>query len=241
MLVSSSRSAQNFQTIWLQLRTQRSRVVAECIAAGFTLSFLCHYLGLRSSSWWFACGELTVCITAALARSLTKSRLMKFSSNPDQGVPRLDWRCCSTGVVSVTESKSEIDSASPMPCLDFRAYSDLEDLTPVSTAKRLAWALAGWLLEDLKLLKWLADLIGIQVFMCQNDGSSDDRALIVCLERGILVKEGLASPTNYVSVAFCSSFANISAPTGLPARGFMGQPSWKLDTHQFANMMGTIG
>jgi hypothetical protein len=179
MLVSSSKSAQNFQAIWLQLPTQRSRVVADCIAAGLTLSFLCHYLGLRSSSWWFACSELTVCITAAIARGLTKSRPMKFSPNPDQGVPRLDWRCCSTGVVSVTESKSETDSASPIPCLDFRAYLDLEDLTPASTAERLAWALAGCLLEDPKLLKWLVDLIGIRVFMCQNDGSSNDRVLIV--------------------------------------------------------------
>jgi hypothetical protein len=242
MLVSSSRSAQNFQAIWLQLPTRGSRVAADCIAAGLTLSFLCHYLGLRSSSWWFACGELTVCITAALARSLTKSRPMKFSSNPDQGVPRLDWRCCSTGVVSVTESKkSGTYSASMMPCLDFRAYSDLEDLTPASTAERLAWALAGRLLEDPKLLKWLVDLIGIRVFMCQNDGSSNDRALVVCFESGILVKEGFASPTNYVSVAFCSSFANISAPTGLLARGFMRQPLWKLDTHRFTNMIGTIG
>jgi hypothetical protein len=242
MLVSSSRSAQNFQAIWLQRPTQRSQIVADCIAAGLTLSFLCHYLGLRSSSWWFACSELTVCIIAALARSLTKSRPAKFSCNPDQGVPRLDWRCCSTGVVSVAEpKKSETDSASPTPCLDLRAYSDLEDLTPASAAERLAWALSGRLLEDPKLLKWLVDLTGIRIFMCQSDGSSNDRALVVYFEGGILVKEGLASPTNYISVAFCSSFANISAPTGLLARGIMRQPSWKLDTRRFTNMIGTIG
>jgi hypothetical protein len=243
MLVSSSGRAHIFEAMWLRPPTRRSQFVADCIAAGLTLSFLCHYLGLRSSRWWFACGEIAVCLMAALARSLTKSSPQKFTAESDDGAPKLDWRCCSTGVISVTEPrKIESHSAAPVPCLDLRAYSELDDLTPPSAAEKLAWNIASGLLQDPNLLQSLLDLTRMRVFICQNNGGTGHRrALVVCFASGVLVTEGLASPTNGVAVAFRSSPANLAAPTGLLARGIMRQPAWTVATHMFTNMVGTVG
>ncbi|KAJ9614280.1 hypothetical protein H2200_002416 [Cladophialophora chaetospira] len=69
MLTAATGGRQSFEAVWLRPLTSWACIKADFIGTSLTLSFLCHYLGLRSSTWWLGLSELVICISAAFARS----------------------------------------------------------------------------------------------------------------------------------------------------------------------------
>lgn len=243
VLCTASKAPQKFEAMWLKPSTQRSRFMADFISISLTLSFLCHYLGIRSSRWWFGAGELAVCILAALFRSLTKNRPEKFSRDSDPDTDKLDWKCCTTGVIRVKEpQKLDSGNNTRFGGLDVRVYSEAEDLNPPAAAENIAWQLASLCLADSKLGDWLLDITGMRVHVYRTGQENvGKRAVIVSFHSGLLTKEGIASPNTLVQIAFRSSAANLAAPTGLLARGIMRQPFWMVNEGLFANLIAVVG
>jgi hypothetical protein len=246
MLQTIPKQPQVFQAIWLKPPTRCSCILANTIGLCLTLSFLCHYLGLRSSAWWFGPCELFICIVAAFFRSQSKSGPQKFVNATEQQAglqPLLDWRCCSTGVVVVHEpQRLLIPQTNPIASgLDFRAYSTAAAIGLPTPAEYLAWRLAGLCIANKKVTTWLKEITGMHVWISADGQSQHQRALLVCYSGGVLVKEGLASPNTCVSVAFCSEVNALAAPTGLLARGIMRQPYWTLEERVLAETIATLG
>lgn len=217
-----------FEAVWLKPLTRRNRALANGIGIALTASFLCHYMGLRSSSWWLGASELAVCVVMAFLRSLNRGGPENFVRS-DEG-PRLEWRCTSTGIITVEDPLQLPPSVRPaFGGLDIRVYSDAPALGTPAPAEKLAWHLAGLCLQDKPVIQWLKSITGMRVFVNTDNPSSDKRALLVCYMGGVLVKEGIAAPNTIVNVAFRSSIENLAAPTGLLLRGIMRQQSWKVE------------
>jgi hypothetical protein len=98
---SSDLASMNFEAVWLRNPSRTRFFWSWVIAVFLSLSFICHYLGLRSSRWWLPVTELLVCLLAAFARSMNKAEQHKFDPVKDV---YLDKRCFSTGILDMQRS-----------------------------------------------------------------------------------------------------------------------------------------
>ncbi|KAL2405805.1 hypothetical protein ABEF95_002552 [Exophiala dermatitidis] len=242
-LVALNGSAQVFEAIWLRPLNTAACIKADVIGILLTLSFLCHYLGLRSSSWWLGVCELAICISAAFARSLTKSRPVKFQL-PSNGLhhSKVDWRCCSTGLITVQQAHEVDDTTQPHPNrLDLRIYSSYDSITSPVTAESVAWLCAVLCLNDQTLMSWLLDITGMRLSVCKTLKGAHDHAIIASFSAGILCQEGLASTDVNTCVGFSCNSESLSAPTPWFARAIMRQPQWRVNRDAFVSITDTIG
>ncbi|KIW22539.1 uncharacterized protein PV07_12417 [Cladophialophora immunda] len=234
---------QAFEAVWLKPLTSWDCIKADAIGICLTMSFLCHYLGLRSSSWWLGVCELVICIAAAFARSLTKSRPVQFRAGTGQyGEARVDWRCCSTGLITV-QNATEVDTRpqAVVRCLDLRIYSpDMTISTPIP-AESIAWHAAALCSKDQHLLRWILNVTDMKLWVGRSEQGGASHAVVIYFTSGILVQEGLASTDVGMCVAFCCTMNGLAAPTAWLVRAIMRQPRWSVDRKAFTSINDTIG
>lgn len=219
-----------FEAVWLKDLTDRRAAAASLVAVLLTASFICHYIGLRSTIWWVSVAELVVCLLAAFTRSITKDKQERFDESANI---RIDKRCLSTGVINVQKAEKIDLSMQRMDCLDARAYSMVHSDTRVTMpAEHIAWFVARLCVDDEKVCNGLLSLTGMLLVATTDDQhfAHDSIALIVSFNGGILVTEGLAAPNTRLLLSFHASPQALGAPTSLLARAIMRQPQWLL-TH----------
>ena len=234
---------QSFEAIWLSPLTRLACIKADAIGVSLTLSFLCHYLGLRSSSWWLGICELAICISAAFARSLTKSMPTKFGQDPNNTAhSKLEWRCYSTGLIKV-QNVSEVDGKSPSHPrrLDLRIYSTDNSVSSPAVAETIAWHTASLALKDQAVLSWILEKTGMRLWSSPEGQQGGCRAMVVSFNGGLLASEGLVSNDAIMCVAFSCQTANLIAPTAWLARAIMRQPRWMVDRGALCSITDTIG
>jgi hypothetical protein len=225
----SSFGPQHFELVCLrELKTGRK--VAASLAAGvLVVSFLCHYLGLRSSWWWVSVGELLVCILAAVARSVSKNRQETFKVV--EGT-KIDKRCTSTGIIQVQKSRKVDKQACGEGRLDARAYSSLlwRPGGRPSTGESIAWHVAGLCFQNQVVSSRILKLAGMHIDILQDNSRHDGSvAVLAHYNGGLLTTEGLVSPATHLCLSFRSGLSDLARPTALLARGIMRQPEWVLD------------
>ncbi|EXJ69425.1 uncharacterized protein A1O5_07461 [Cladophialophora psammophila CBS 110553] len=234
---------QAFEAVWLKPLTSWACIKADAIGICLTLSFLCHYLGLRSSSWWLGVCELVICISAAFARSLTKSRPVEFRSGTGQDPEaRIDWSCCSTGLITV-QNATEVNSRSQpvLSGLDLWVCSPDMSVSTPAAAESISWHTAALCLKHQHLVGWISKMTGMRLWVGRSGQSSASRAAVIYSTSGILVQQGLASTDVGMCVAFSCTTNSLAAPTAWLARAIMRQPRWRVDRKVFTAINETIG
>jgi hypothetical protein len=225
--LSSGLGPQNLEAVWLRPLSRERAMLASSVACGIVVFFLCHYIGLRSSIWWVALGELGVCLLAALARSLAKGEQARFTVQP--GI-KIDKRCCSTGIIEV--QKGRIVEERSRQNVDARAYSTLSFEESATDGETIAWETARLCSQNPVLVQKILELTEMVLHVVPSQDNNDCDVLIA-FGGGLLVSEGLAFPNCQVMLAFHSTISALSTPTALLARGIMRQPEWVLDKANF--------
>jgi hypothetical protein len=159
----------------------------------FMISFLVHYLGLRSVQWWVSVGELAVCFFMVGFRTIASRTPSKFS--PSKFVYDTDLR--SVGVIS-SSARKQARFKNPEPgngAKDVRAHFGTRDMGPQTQgdvcAALLAVALKKW--EEEKLQRAIRFL---GLFSCRTANlSATKRVLIHVGGTGVLSKEGYIRPS----------------------------------------------
>jgi hypothetical protein len=213
----------NFEAVWLTDPSLASRQISSVVAFALVASFICHYLGLRSCSWWVAVGELGICLLAAFGRSMTKGHQDKL--RPTEGAT-IDWRCSSTGVIDVTTAEKIDICNRRSDSLDLRVYSEDLILRKPNSAESIAWYVAISCTEDTRLARHISKLMGSKIVIRSDGQQQSKRAVIALFNNGVITSDGLAFPNARVGVAFWSSLTNLAAPTLLLARGIFRHAEW---------------
>ncbi|KAF2467832.1 uncharacterized protein BDR25DRAFT_358104 [Lindgomyces ingoldianus] len=224
--------AMNFEAVWLKSPSRQRLVLSWIVTLFLTLSFVCHYLGLRSSKWWLAIAELLICLTAAFARTMIKSEPSRDKFKQD-GEVFVDKRCYSTGVLdSGRPMRIEKESRSGN-LLDLRMYSlQRTECTPAKS-ELIAWQAAKLLTEKPDIASYVLQLTDMSVTICKGDVPTE-RKVIIAFSGGVLTEEGLAFPNAQMCLAFPTQVSDLAAPTPLLVRGLMRQPEWSIDHQHLA-------
>lgn len=214
-----------FEAVWLSRPSKKRYLTAWLVAVFLTLSFVCHYLGLRTVVWWVSIAELGVCLLAAFARSSFKAPKGRYQATGDL---KVDKRCYSTGII-----KTQTATVVPKPQiqvapLDLRIYSDQPNGAIPLAGERIAWAVANLSLQARGLADKILSITGISVAMCPRHSGSHRTTAVTC-NGGLLTDQGVAFPVVRTCIVFTAALADFAAPTGLLARAFMRQPEWYLD------------
>lgn len=243
LLTVASGGHQVFEAMWLKPLTSLACVKADVIGLCLTLSFLCHYLGLRSSSWWLGVCELIVCISAAFARSLTKRKPLQFRLRESQKSPvRVDWRCCGTGLITV-QSSIEVDGVVQPKAsrLDLRVYSSDSNIPPPAFAESLAFQTAVLCLGNRDMMSWIIEKCGMRFWLTKTGPGDATHAVVVSFDGGIIAQEGLVTSDVTMCVAFACTTGGLAAPTAWLVRAIMRQPRWRVNRKAFCSINDTIG
>ncbi|KAI9859760.1 MAG: hypothetical protein M1813_006477 [Trichoglossum hirsutum] len=230
--MNSPKKAQIFEAVWKKDLAARQSLIATVLVILLVVSFVSHYLGLRSSRWWISVGELFICLASAFARSITKDRQEKFSVVPGL---KVDKRCTSTGIIHMQKAEKINPSPRITRGLDFRAYAkQSNNLSPVS-AEHIAWHAAMLCVGDGRVSSRVLELTGMLVAVSSQGQEAGDRAILVSFFGGILVEEGLGFPGARMGVAFRSPIGELAAPTPLLARAIMRQPQWMVENAELGH------
>jgi hypothetical protein len=212
-----------FEAIWLKEPTLKSCCTSTFVALALIASFICHYLGLRSCSWWVTVGELGICLLAAFGRSITKERQEKL--RPVDCLT-IDWRCASTGVIDVRAAEKIELRNRVLDSMDIRIYSeDLAHRIP-NSAESIAWYVALQIFQNESLANGMLRLTGAKIFIHKDSQPKGKRAVIAFFHDGIISSDGIVFPNTGVGVAFKSRITNLAAPTLLLARGLFRHAEW---------------
>jgi hypothetical protein len=234
----SPRRAQTFEAVWRKELTSQRSLMASAVVGFLVLSFICHYLGIRSSQWWLGVGELVICLIAAFARSITRDNQEKFTNV--EGI-KIDKRCSSTGIIHMQKAE-KIDHSHWNACsLDIRAYSEHPGNQKPMAAEQIAWHVAKLCLEDDRISARILQLTGMLLAITTQGQEAGKRGIFVSFLGGVLVKEGLAFPNARLGIGFCSPVADLAAPTSLLARAVMRQPQWMVNNHELGDIIIPIG
>lgn len=225
-LFSSSSPHQNLEAVWIKPSSQHERIVASGVTVLLVLAFISHYLGLRAMKWWASVGELSICLLASLARSVSNDRQRRFKVV--QGV-KIDKRCMSTGVIR-TQTSRLVTAKEASRTLDARAYSPRIYNQPPTTGERVAFQTASLILKDRQLCAHLKNLTGMSLIVSHSGDAPNQRAILASFCGGILLSEGVGFPNAQLCIAFRAKSPDLAAPTALLARAMMRQPEWRL-TH----------
>jgi len=170
-------------------------------------------------------------LVAAFARSTIKTRPDNFLVDTPTSGQKIDWRCCSTGIIEHGEADIVKDTRD-FRGLNFRVYSEQPSITGPKIAERVAWQVAKKI--DMAVADWLLQLTGIVVEVFRLPLEQQKRAVIAGHHAGILVKEGLASPNTYQCTAFCASLESLACPTPYLSRTITRQRQWFVE-HSLLN------
>ncbi|OCK78583.1 hypothetical protein K432DRAFT_356537 [Lepidopterella palustris CBS 459.81] len=237
--LQSSQTTQTFEIVALKSPTWKHQFLTWIVTFESTISFIAHYLGLRSSKWWLAVCELVICLVAAFARSIAKDRQKRFQVV--EGM-KLDKRCTSTGIIR-TQQASIVDTPlRRFDILDLRAYSgSLFEGHPL-TAEHIAWHAAKICREKSpKTASNVLKLTGMLATAEHNNEQPETRAIFVSFLGGVLVTEGLAFPNIRVCIGFRARVTELGAPTPLLVRAIMRQPQWLVSHPQYGNITASLG
>lgn len=227
LLVKTGSNDLNPETIFFREPTRATLLSASIVAGLLTVSFLCHYLGLRSLEWWVCISELMVCLVSAILRSTTWKGPARFSPS-DQ---RVEWHCSSTGILNVTSTYLE-HTYPHLPAeaqrLDARAHATGHGAQAPSTAERIAWLVANECKSNDAVKALLLKYVNLRLLL--KTASPESQLLldvIVSYNGGIAVKEGLAFPGTCMLLGVPAlPAAAIASPALIFARGILRQPSW---------------
>lgn len=219
----TSRRPLHFEAVCIRPQQPIRQAIASIIIALLPVCFVCHYIGLRSSSWWLVISELGVCLIAAFARSTIKTRPDSFLVDTPTTGQTIDWRCCSTGIIDQAEADI-VKNTHNFQGLNFRVYSEQPSIPNPKIAERVAWQTAQKI--DMAVADWLLQLTGIVVEVFELPLEQKKRAVIAGYYAGILVKDGLASPNTYQCTAFCASLESLACPTPYLSRTITRQRQW---------------
>ncbi|KAF2110878.1 hypothetical protein BDV96DRAFT_650490 [Lophiotrema nucula] len=222
----------NFEAVWLKPSTRKRLLASSLVTLFLTLSFVCHYLGLRSSRWWLAVSELVICLTAAVARTLIRSEPSrdKFELVDETSV---DKRCFSTGLLDSTRPMRIGTEKRSGSLLDLRLYSLQRTECAPAKGELIAWQAAKILHQTPGLTESILALLDMHVTICKGD-TLMERKLVITYAGGILTEEGLAFPNAQMCLAFPAYISDLAAPTPLLVRGLMRQPEWSIENEDLA-------
>jgi hypothetical protein len=215
-----------FETVRLKAPGAKQFALAWVVSIFVTLSFICYYLGLRSSPWWLGVSHLLICLVAAFLRSVGKGREGTFTL---LDTARVDQRCCSTGILDAG-LPSRIPSAEreAAPPLDLRIYSPRGPMGPARGAELVAWqvALLCREAEHCRTRQAILGATGMRVFM---SGMESLRDVFIVFDGGVVTDEGLAFPNTIMGTSFQCSPADLAAPTPLLVRATTRQAQWSIE------------
>jgi hypothetical protein len=235
--MSSRKRTQVFEAVWKKDLTPRHSSTATVVVMLLVVSFVCHYLGLRSVSWWVSVGELSICLTSAFARSITKDSQEQFSVV--DGI-HIDKRCASTGIIHMQKAV-RVDELPPnLRGLDFRAYSECESRLGAQSGEHVAWHAAKFCIEDRRVSSKILELTGMLVAISEGQ-EPGNRSVLASFLGGVLVSEGLAFPSSRLGIAFRTSASDLATPTPFLARAIMRQPQWMVVNSEFGGGVIPIG
>lgn len=220
--VSSPVLHQTLEAVWIKGISRHDRLIASGVTVTLVFAFIAHYLGLRAIKWWASIGELSICILAASARSVSNDLQPRFEEV--EGL-KIDKRCMSTGVIR-TQTSRLIDQ--PSKGLDARAYSFRTLDNPPTAGERVAFQTAKLCLRNKKVTALITKFIGMHVQIIKESQAPLHRAILATFSGGILFKEGLGFPATRCVLGFRSTCSSLAAPTSLLARAIMRQPTWTL-------------
>jgi hypothetical protein len=223
----------NFEATWLRAPSRNRVTLAWVISVSLTLSFVCHYLGLRSSRWWLTVSELLICLIAAFARSMIKVEKDGVKFSPDKEVS-LDKRCYSTGILDMSRASRIEAGQRTSETLDLRIYSLQPSNCVPLTGDFIAWRAAKLCLNDTKLADRILNITEMNVQIFPTITSPSERNVVVSYTGAVLTQEGLAFPNAQMCLAFTCPMADLAAPTPLLARGLMRQPQWSVEYTQIS-------
>jgi len=211
-----------FEAVWLKEPGQRHFIQAWVISIFLTLSFICYYLGLRSSQWWLGVIQLLICLLSAFARSMGKMDYGTFAVAPEI---RVDKRCYSTGVLEIERASKIPPGQNTAATLDLRIYSPRSINCRPLSGELVAWraALICMSPEYWNMGDSILSTVGLKLVIT---GDADDRHVVVLFNGGVVTDEGLAFPNATLCTAFTCSKTDLAAPTPLLARLIMRQQEW---------------
>ncbi|KAI9771205.1 MAG: hypothetical protein M1839_002864 [Geoglossum umbratile] len=221
--MSSPKRAQVFEVVWKKDLTSRQSTLATAVVILLVASFVCHYLGLRSLTWWVSVGELFICLISAFARSITKDHQEQFSVV--DGV-QIDKRCTSTGIIHMQKAERVDEMPPNLRGLDFRAYSEHASRLDPQTGEHVAWHAAKLCVKDGRVSSKILELTGMMVAISKEGQEAGGRSVLASFLGGVLVGEGLAFPSSRLGIAFRTPVADLATPTPFLARTIMRQPQW---------------
>ena len=217
----------DFEAVWLREPTRSRAALAWIFSVSLTLSFVCHYLGLRSTRWWLAVSELLICLIAAFARSMIKVEQNEAKFSPDQQIS-LDKRCYSTGVLDMDRASRITLAQRTSNTLDLRLYSLQASNCRPLTAELIAWRAAKLCLQNPEAVDSILKATDMHVAVYSGHSASH-RKVVATYVGGVLTEEGLAFPNSQICLAFPCPVADLAAPTPLLARGLMRQSQWSIE------------
>jgi len=178
----------------LKLRTELLGTLGGVL---FLISFLFHYLGLRSVQWWVSVCELAICLIMVMVRTLASRSPFKFIESED--VYDTDLR--SIGVIRPSARKQghlrdAKHSSNPRLTRYIRAHFGVREMGPQTqgdtTAALLASSLKSWSPEKLSRI---FEVVGLNE--CRAIHMRDETyAILHAGGTGLLTKEGYLRPAD---------------------------------------------
>jgi len=161
----------------------------------FLISFLFHYLGLRSVQWWVSVGELGICLIMVTVRTLASRHPFTFVES--KSVYDTDLR--SVGVISPSARKrARLQDAGDKARLTryVRAHFGIRQMGPITQGDTAAALLASSLKQwNPEKLTRIFTLVGLHD--CRATHLKDDKYMLIHAGgTGLLTKEGYLRPSD---------------------------------------------
>jgi len=176
----------------LQRATAQNQLMGTLTALFLTISFIIHYLGLRSVQWWVSVCELAVCMIMVCFRSIGSRASIKVSSSKCL----FDTDLRSVGVIQPSARKQATlrsgDSMNPM-AKSIRVHLGVREMGPQTQGDKAAAVLAGALRNwDLERLICATGLVHCRVVSSTIPGK---RIVVHAGGTGLLSKSGYIRPS----------------------------------------------
>ena len=175
--------------------TFMAQILGTVAGGAMLLSFLLHYLGLRSVQWWVSVCELAICFIMIGIRTMAARTPHPFV----QSNCLYDTDLRSVGVIRASGRKRASITDEPSPYHRFqslRMHFGIRKMGPKTEGDLVAALLASKLCEmDPQLRKHVFDKIGFAKCQVQRfDDSVPSYVIIHCGGCGLLTKEGFVRP-----------------------------------------------
>jgi len=181
----------------LQRATLSNEVMGTAAAVVLSISFLIHYLGLRSVQWWVSVCEVAICFMMVCFRTIGSRAPFKFKTSECM----YDTDLRSVGVIQPSARKqarlSFPNHAPSKPLASVvRAHLGIRDMGPQTQGDVAAALLAGLLMDwDSEKLEHLFEAVGLAHCRTAKCSISGRRVVVHIGGTGLLSKEGYIRPS----------------------------------------------